>query len=93
MLLPPSCCVQVPAVVCCRVTPGQKAEVTRLVKETGRITLAIGDGGVLCWRRLIWVYMYVRARAFFSVGVSFTVVHTLAFYIYIGPPLSYREIL
>eukprot|EP00668_Euglena_longa_P012202 GGOE01014636.1.p1 GENE.GGOE01014636.1~~GGOE01014636.1.p1 ORF type:complete len:1133 (-),score=405.57 GGOE01014636.1:276-3674(-) len=40
-----SLAMKVPAVVCCRVTPGQKAEVTRLVKETGRITLAIGDGG------------------------------------------------
>jgi len=52
ILASPSCtrefmslAMQVPAVVCCRVTPGQKAEVTRLVKETGRITLAIGDGG------------------------------------------------
>jgi len=33
------------AVICCRVTPKQKAEVVRLVKEYLRkITLAIGDG-------------------------------------------------
>ena len=33
------------AVVCCRVSPLQKAQVTRLVKEgAGQITLAIGDG-------------------------------------------------
>eukprot|EP00298_Acanthocystis_sp_HF-20_P014376 c20748_g1_i2.p1 GENE.c20748_g1_i2~~c20748_g1_i2.p1 ORF type:complete len:1031 (-),score=387.99 c20748_g1_i2:30-3122(-) len=33
------------AVICCRVTPGQKAEVTTLVKvHDGRICLAIGDG-------------------------------------------------
>eukprot|EP01012_Entosiphon_sulcatum_P000827 TRINITY_DN10145_c0_g1_i1.p1 TRINITY_DN10145_c0_g1~~TRINITY_DN10145_c0_g1_i1.p1 ORF type:complete len:1207 (-),score=164.43 TRINITY_DN10145_c0_g1_i1:41-3661(-) len=34
------------AVICCRVTPGMKADVTRLVKvRAGRMTLAIGDGG------------------------------------------------
>ncbi|KAG9154967.1 hypothetical protein Leryth_012158 [Lithospermum erythrorhizon] len=33
------------SVICCRVSPRQKALVTRLVKEgTGKITLAIGDG-------------------------------------------------
>lgn len=33
------------AVVCCRVSPLQKAQVTRLVKEgAGQVTLAIGDG-------------------------------------------------
>ena len=33
------------SVICCRVSPKQKALVTRLVKEgTGRTTLAIGDG-------------------------------------------------
>eukprot|EP00958_Prasinococcus_capsulatus_P005906 scaffold568_cov376-Prasinococcus_capsulatus_cf.AAC.17 len=32
------------AVVCCRVSPLQKAEVTTLVKEAGFNTLAIGDG-------------------------------------------------
>ena len=33
------------AVVCCRVTPKQKADVVRLVKRgLGKITLAIGDG-------------------------------------------------
>ena len=41
---------QVASVVCCRVTPGQKAEVTRLVKATGRTTLSIGDGGVCAGR-------------------------------------------
>ena len=32
------------AVICCRVSPLQKALVTQLVKDSGRITLAIGDG-------------------------------------------------
>lgn len=32
------------SVVCCRVSPLQKALVTGLVKDSGRITLAIGDG-------------------------------------------------
>ena len=34
------------AVICCRVSPGQKAEVVRLIKEDDEetITLAIGDG-------------------------------------------------
>lgn len=33
------------SVICCRVSPKQKAQVTRLVKEgTGKTTLAIGDG-------------------------------------------------
>ncbi|XVF25350.1 hypothetical protein REPUB_Repub13aG0205600 [Reevesia pubescens] len=33
------------SVICCRVSPKQKAQITRLVKEyTGRTTLAIGDG-------------------------------------------------
>ena len=32
------------SVVFCRVTPGQKAEIVRLVKEMGKLTLAIGDG-------------------------------------------------
>jgi soluble P-type ATPase len=36
---------QAVAVICCRVTPSQKAMVVRLMKERGRITLAIGDGG------------------------------------------------
>ena len=32
------------AVVCCRVSPKQKAQVTALVKSTGDTTLGIGDG-------------------------------------------------
>ncbi|CAD8136462.1 unnamed protein product [Paramecium pentaurelia] len=32
------------SVVCCRVTPKQKAEVVHLVKDLNKITLAIGDG-------------------------------------------------
>ena len=32
------------SVVCCRVSPLQKALVTGLVKDSGRTTLAIGDG-------------------------------------------------
>jgi P-type E1-E2 ATPase len=35
----------VQAVVCCRVSPLQKAQVTRLVKDgAGAVTLSIGDG-------------------------------------------------
>lgn len=37
---------QCPAVVCCRCSPTQKAEVVNLVKDqTGRRTCAVGDGG------------------------------------------------
>ena len=32
------------SVICCRVSPSQKAEVTTLVKNQGRVTLGIGDG-------------------------------------------------
>ena len=32
------------AVVCCRVSPLQKAQVTALVRSRGDVTLAIGDG-------------------------------------------------
>lgn len=32
------------AVICCRVSPKQKALVTALVKTTGDTTLGIGDG-------------------------------------------------
>eukprot|EP01127_Copromyxa_protea_P005370 TRINITY_DN1530_c0_g2_i1.p1 TRINITY_DN1530_c0_g2~~TRINITY_DN1530_c0_g2_i1.p1 ORF type:complete len:1069 (-),score=174.29 TRINITY_DN1530_c0_g2_i1:65-3271(-) len=32
-------------VICCRVTPQQKASVVRLIKEQGYVTLSIGDGG------------------------------------------------
>lgn len=30
--------------VFCRVTPKQKAEIVKLVKKLGKLTLAIGDG-------------------------------------------------
>ncbi|RWV99119.1 hypothetical protein GW17_00037990 [Ensete ventricosum] len=40
-----SLAVDCASVICCRVSPRQKAMVTRLVKEgTGKVTLAIGDG-------------------------------------------------
>ncbi|KAG6539017.1 probable phospholipid-transporting ATPase 7 [Zingiber officinale] len=40
-----SLAVDCASVICCRVSPRQKALVTRLVKEgTGKVTLAIGDG-------------------------------------------------
>lgn len=43
-----SWCMQVgqqcAAVICCRVSPKQKALVTALVKTTGDTTLGIGDG-------------------------------------------------
>lgn len=32
------------SVICCRVSPGQKAQVTALVRKKGKVTLAIGDG-------------------------------------------------
>ncbi len=35
----------VKSVLCCRVTPKQKGAVVKMVKESGFITLAIGDGG------------------------------------------------
>lgn len=35
-----------PAVICCRCSPTQKAEVVRLIqRHTGRRTAAVGDGG------------------------------------------------
>ena len=38
--------VACPAVVCCRCSPEQKAQVVRLIQEhTGKRTAAIGDGG------------------------------------------------
>lgn len=38
--------VRLPAVVCCRCSPTQKAEVAKLIKQyTGRRICAIGDGG------------------------------------------------
>ena len=33
------------AVLCCRVSPSQKAEIAALVRQSGLVTLAIGDGG------------------------------------------------
>ena len=32
------------SVICCRMSPLQKAEVVRLIKESGVVTAAIGDG-------------------------------------------------
>ncbi|KAI8816347.1 putative NEO1-P-type ATPase [Fimicolochytrium jonesii] len=38
--------IRLPAVVCCRCSPTQKAEITQLIKKcTGQRTCAIGDGG------------------------------------------------
>ena len=38
-------CPYLHTVICCRVTPKQKADMVRLVKnELGKITLAVGDG-------------------------------------------------
>ncbi|KAJ3142877.1 putative aminophospholipid-translocase [Geranomyces variabilis] len=38
--------IRLPAVVCCRCSPTQKAEITSLIKQhTGQRTCAIGDGG------------------------------------------------
>jgi phospholipid-translocating ATPase len=33
------------SVICCRVTPKQKAQLVRLVRDAGHLALAIGDGG------------------------------------------------
>jgi hypothetical protein len=47
LILPPSplqVSLKCAAVVCCRVSPLQKAQVTALVKSWGDVTLAIGDG-------------------------------------------------
>ena len=38
------CGLKCQAVICCRVSPLQKAQVTALVKSYGDVTLAIGDG-------------------------------------------------
>ena len=38
-------CLEVPTVLCCRVTPKQKAAIVALMKKSGHITLSIGDGG------------------------------------------------
>ena len=38
-------CLAASTVVCCRVTPAQKAQVVAIAKERGALTLAIGDGG------------------------------------------------
>jgi phospholipid-translocating ATPase len=41
-----SVAVGLPALVCCRCTPQQKADITTLVRErTGKRVCAIGDGG------------------------------------------------
>ncbi|SPQ94422.1 unnamed protein product (mitochondrion) [Plasmodiophora brassicae] len=38
-------CLAANAVICCRFSPKQKAQVVRMVKDAGLMTLAIGDGG------------------------------------------------
>jgi phospholipid-translocating ATPase len=38
-------CLSADSVICCRVTPKQKGQLVRLVKDAGHMTLAIGDGG------------------------------------------------
>ena len=43
-LLAPQVGLKCTSVVCCRVSPLQKAQVTALVKSHGDVTLAIGDG-------------------------------------------------
>jgi len=37
--------LQANTVICCRASPAQKAALVRLLKEQGKMTLAIGDGG------------------------------------------------
>lgn len=38
-------CLSADSVICCRVTPKQKGQLVKLVKDAGHMTLAIGDGG------------------------------------------------
>lgn len=38
-------CCGADSVICCRVTPKQKGQLVRVVKDAGHLTLAIGDGG------------------------------------------------
>lgn len=38
-------CLQVSSVICCRVTPQQKGQLVGLVRATGHMCLAVGDGG------------------------------------------------
>jgi len=38
-------CTQADTVIACRATPKQKAELVRIAKLSGKVTLAIGDGG------------------------------------------------
>ena len=40
-----SVCLSADAVICCRVTPKQKAQLVKVVRDAGHMTLAIGDGG------------------------------------------------
>lgn len=40
-----SVCLSADAVICCRVTPKQKAQLVKVVRDANHITLAIGDGG------------------------------------------------
>jgi P-type E1-E2 ATPase len=39
-----SIAIECRSVICCRVAPKQKADITTLVRLSGRRTLAIGDG-------------------------------------------------
>ena len=40
-----SVCLSADAVICCRVTPKQKAQLVKVVRDAGHMTLAVGDGG------------------------------------------------
>lgn len=76
--------VRCKAVVCCRVTPAQKAAVTLLVKDNmpGQITLAIGDGAndvsmiqaqaQACFLQLRPRYLIPRARLAPAASTSHT---------------------
>ncbi|CAI9301266.1 unnamed protein product [Lactuca saligna] len=51
------------SIICCRVSPKQKALITRLVKKyTGKMTLAIGDGNAVhrhwCYKRISKMILY-----------------------------------
>ncbi|KAI4325344.1 hypothetical protein MLD38_030754 [Melastoma candidum] len=59
--------IECASVICCRVSPKQKALVTRLVKEgTGKTTLAIGDGandvGMIQEQILVWASVGWKVR-------------------------------
>lgn len=70
--------MQCEGVICCRVSPLQKALVVRLVKDgIGAMTLAIGDGAndvsmiqVFPLQLCFWRFSYLSQAADVGVGIS-----------------------